>query len=379
MASLSDEVLRPFFALDEPEIVAESPAYTPETAPTASIKKSKKKKKVKGALRGEDYTRISELGDLNGIETPLPRIDMILEPGEEPLPQVVAVPEEETLPKSEVIPEPVSVPEGEAVTQEQQHLEYGHDDSMRQNDEIAESTVTGEEEVTPSPLYLPFSAQHRLMVHLQHKLEAICFSFGQKHMPEKLRTEGWDCPEAVELNVWTNEFREARPFKERVPKRRRSALLDQVANIRNYAVSRTRIDFAELRNALSAAVHLAILLGEDWSMFGKLREEVVSTNKWLAEEKEQLQKRLDAKLGVIAAARAKVDTLEEVTRAAFDKGLLKRQNMAHAKILMAIEKVEADQLVEVTDCSVTPSSLDWVNGLENSLMLGDDSQEESWT
>lgn len=245
--------------------------------------------------------------------------------------------------------------------------------------EVAEITVTVEQEVTPSPLYLPFSAQYRLMVHLQHKLEAICFSFGQKHMPEKLQDEGWDCPEAVELNVWTNKFRFASPFRERVPKKHRIALLNQVSNIRNYAVSRTRIDSAELEKVLDSAAKLAMYLGEDRSLFEKLREEVVNTNSWLGEETDQLQKRLDAKLDVIAAARAKVDALEEITRAAFDKGLLKRQNAAHTKVLMAIERAEADQPADVTDRSVAPSSLDWVNGLENSLMLGEDSQEESWT
>jgi predicted outer membrane protein len=155
--------------------------------------------------------------------------------------------------------------------------------------------------------------------------------------------------------------------------------LDSITNIRNYAVSRTRIDTAELKNVLASAAQLAIVFGEEGSVFEKLREDVINTNNWLGEETEQLQNTLDAKLTVIAAARAKVDALEEGTRAAFDKRLLKRQNAAHAKVLMAIERADADQPSEVTDRSVAPSSLDWVNGLENSLMLGDDSQEESWT
>lgn len=402
MASLSDQAFRQYFTVPQPDTLTQ---YIPETARKEFSKKMKKKNKVKGILQGGGYTstNISEIGDLNGVETHVPKVDIIPEPeaetvpAEESFPEEEAPPEEKAPPEADDVPEVEAVPEEDVVSQEQQHFGYGYDYTMRQNNgktasnrsrrgadpmiplEVAESTVTVEQEVTPSPLYLPFSAQHRLMVHLQHKLEAICFSFGQKHMPEKLQEAGWDCPEAVELNAWTNEFRFSRPFRERVPKKRRIALLNQVSNIRNYAVSRTRIDSAELEKVLDSAAKLAMYLGEDRSLFEKLQEEVVNTNNWLGEETDQLQKKLDAKLEVIAAARAKVDALEESTRVAFDKGLLKRQNAAHAKVLMAIERAEVDQPVAVTDCSVAPSSLDWVNGLENSLMLGDDIQEESWT
>ncbi|KAH7245519.1 hypothetical protein BKA59DRAFT_544769 [Fusarium tricinctum] len=374
MASLSNEVFRPHFTVRQPDTLTAAPLYIPETTAKVLSKKMKKKKKDKGAVQVEEYTstRISQLDDLNNVETSVPASHMMpepepaMEPADEPAMEPVSVEE--------------AVPEEEAVPQEQHHFEHGYGYTIRQNDEAAESTINGEPDTTPSPLYLPFSAQHRLMIHLQHKLEALCFSFGQQHIPEKLRAEGWDCPEAVELNVWTAEFRFNRYFRERLPQlAQHNTLLDSITNIRNYAVSRTRIDTAELKNVLASAVQLAIVLGEEGSVFEKLREDVINTNNWLGEETEQLQNTLDAKLTVIAAARAKVDALEEGTRAAFDKRLLKRQNAAHAKVLMAIERADADQPSEVTDRSVAPSSLDWVNGLENSLMLGDDSQEESWT
>jgi predicted outer membrane protein len=403
--------------VDQPDILVESPQVLSKKDKKKMMKK--KMKRAEDALYREEYTstRFSEFGGPNHAEIPLPALDKIPEPEAEPKPvEESAAPEEEPMPEavpaeeplaeeesmSEAEPIPEAVPAEEPVPQDKQHFGfgygYGYDYQLRQNDgkivsnclrlrrgtdsmipiEVAESTVTGEQEIPQSPLYLPFSAQHRLMTHLQHRLEAICFSFGQQHMPEKLRAEGWDCPEAVELNVWTMEFRSARCFKDRLPKAtQRWALLSSVANIRNYAVSRTRIDSAELEKVLVSAAELAIVLGEEGAMFEKLREEVISTNKWLGEETDQLQKRLDAKLNVFEAARAKVDALEEGTRASFDKGLLKRQNAAHAKVLMAIERAGADQLAEVTDRSIAPSSLDWVNGLENSLMLGDDSQEES--
>ncbi|KAI6758628.1 hypothetical protein HG530_010868 [Fusarium avenaceum] len=363
----------------------------------------KRKNKAKGALWGEKYTsvNISEFGDLNGAETNVPKLDVISEPEAEPPPEEKDEPVSEEkahpVPEEEAEPEAYAVSEEETVPQEQQHFGHEYEYTMKQNNgktalnrlrpgtdsilpiEVEESTINGDQDTTPPPLYLPFSTQHRLMTHLQHKLEVLCFSFGQQHIPEKLRAEGWDCPEAVELDVWTEEFRFKRYFRERLPQlAQRNTLLDSVANIRNYAVSRTRIDTAELKKVLASAAQLAIVLGEEGSVFEKLREDVINTNNWLGEETDQLQNTLEAKLAVIAAARAKVDALEEGTRAAFDKRLLKRQNAAHAKVLMAIERADADQPVEITDHSVAPSSLDWVNGLENSLMLGDDSQEESW-
>ncbi|KAM0230691.1 hypothetical protein ACHAP5_011297 [Fusarium lateritium] len=370
----------------------------------------KKQKKSKSGLGREEYpsTGISEPGDPKGVETPVPASDMIPEPEVEPLPveelePLEYVPKEpapeEPMPEEPEPEEPEymrEVPEEEPEALENQRLAHEYVYTLTRKNgkialnsirrradpiipkEVAESRVISIQEVKHLPLYLPFAAQHRLMIHLQHRLEAICFSFGQRHMPEKLRTEGWDCPEAVELNIWTDAFLSEQYIRDRLPKPvQRRALLKSVANIRNYAVSRTRIDSAELEKILASAAELAMILGEEGSMFEKLREEVVSTNDWLAEETNQLQKRFDAKLNVLATARAKVDALEEGTRAAFDKGLSKRQNTAHAKVLMAIERAETDQLAEVIDRSIAPPSLDWVNGLENSLMLGDDSQEES--
>ncbi|KAF5667183.1 hypothetical protein FHETE_5886 [Fusarium heterosporum] len=256
-------------------------------------------------------------------------------------------------------------------------LEYETNTSVAT--EVVQSALT-KPESSPKPLCLPFSAQHRLMVYFQHSLEAMCFAFGQRHMPEILQEQGWDCPEAVELQVWTKELRFADCFRDRgLEGAKRIILLSSVAKIRDYAVSRTRLDSEELEKILTAAREMVAIVGEeqDISTTEKLCEDVVDTNRWLEEEKDQLTNKLGTKLGMLAAARAKVDALEETTRAAFDRGLQKRQSAAHTKVLIAIEKAEADKLADVPDRSVAPSSLDWVNGLEASLMLGEESQTES--
>lgn len=56
------------------------------------------------------------------------------------------------------------------------------------------------------PVYSPFQAQHNLLVHLQKLLELVCYNFGKKLMPDIMLQRGWNCPELVELNRWTEEF-----------------------------------------------------------------------------------------------------------------------------------------------------------------------------
>ncbi|KAF4998606.1 hypothetical protein FGRMN_2932 [Fusarium graminum] len=328
---------------------ADEPADIFMAKPSVLLKKKKKKKAKESVPEQENSSvGINELGDINGAEIPATEIEPEIEP----------VPEE---PAALVNP----------MVDYAQISVHNEVDAVRRTPPELESA--------PEPLYLTFRAQHKLMIHLQQSLEAMCFAFGQKHMPEILQSEGWDCPEAVELQVWTDKLRLAQCFRNLLPQpKKRRALLSSVVGIRDHAVSRTRLDSAELEKVLVAAQEMARLIGEekDISANERLCEEVIDTNRWLEEEKDQLTHRLDTKLSMFAAARAKVDALEETSRAAFDQGLKKRQSAAQTKVLLAIEKAEADQLADVPDRSVAPSSLDWVNGLENSLMLGEESQTE---
>ncbi|KAM0354871.1 hypothetical protein ACHAPU_000707 [Fusarium lateritium] len=381
------------------------------SSPLKKIKKKKKGKREISRAQDDFIVGINELGGTDRAEIPAAEIEPT---PEEPVPEEPAPEEpvpkepapEEPAPEEPVPEEPApEEPAPEEPAPEEPAPEEPAPEEPVPEEPVAEEAVTFEEDLSdyyarllkktfrdavrstpcepksaPEPLCLPFSAQHKLLVYLQQNLEAMCFAFGQKHSPEALQRQGWDCPEAVELQVWTNELLYARCFVDLVPKAsKRTRLLNSVATIRDYAVSRTRLDAVELEKVLAAAQEMARLIGEakDTSATEKLCEEIISTNRWLEEEKDQLKNRLDAKLRVFEAARAKVDLLEETTRAAFDRGLLKRQNAAHMKVLFAIGKAETDQSADIPDRSVAPSSLDWVNGLENSLMLGEESQTES--
>ena len=53
------------------------------------------------------------------------------------------------------------------------------------------------------PIFLSFGTQHWVLTTLQALLEASCFDFAQKWLPDLITSKGWDCPEAAELHLWT--------------------------------------------------------------------------------------------------------------------------------------------------------------------------------
>jgi hypothetical protein len=211
------------------------------------------------------------------------------------------------------------------------------------------------------------------MVFLQQKLEEMCFAFCQHRMPQTLLDNGWDCPESAELQNWVTALKKELPSTLR-PKGRR-ALINSMSKIRDCAVSRTRINNFQLEELLSDALKLAMLLEQDQyvNTIKRIREDIEATHGYLDEERKQLEKSCNFKLGQITAARAKLDDLERATKAAFDKSLLTRHNKARSMVLESIQNAEAlEHKLDPEDRSVTMSSMDLVNDLENSLTLDED-------
>ena len=52
------------------------------------------------------------------------------------------------------------------------------------------------------PTHLPSRLQHLLLTETQRLLEECCYGFAGKWFPSILEANGWDAPEAVELNKW---------------------------------------------------------------------------------------------------------------------------------------------------------------------------------
>lgn len=53
------------------------------------------------------------------------------------------------------------------------------------------------------PLYLPYKVQHQVLWRIQRLLEECCYAFTEEWLPDLLEQRRWDCPEAIELNNWT--------------------------------------------------------------------------------------------------------------------------------------------------------------------------------
>ncbi|KAF5025520.1 hypothetical protein F66182_2425 [Fusarium sp. NRRL 66182] len=328
--------------------------YAPYYPALSKTSKKKRKKKSKEMEKVE-------------IEIGAPAIESSTEPH----------PQEESPVQVDQIPQPsvsteVGVFEENPAAGEEPYDESAQEIVFNHGVELLPDEVEG----STTLLYLPYGAQHRLVVYLQQHLEHICFAFGQRHMAEVLLDRGWDCPEAVELHIWMQEFRSQEHARDGVPSiKQHRRLLDSIIKIRNYAVDRTRIDCAEVERLLSYALTLTKIMGEGKSVevTEKLREDIIGANQWLGEETEQLNKRFDSKLNEIKSARVKLDELEEATNAAFRRGVLQRQERVSSKVILSIQKAEASgQKTDPQGQPVTMTGLDWVNDLENSLVFEED-------
>ncbi|KAF5560773.1 hypothetical protein FPHYL_6485 [Fusarium phyllophilum] len=329
-------------------------------------KKKMKKKKEKLLAMQSPY--------VNGQEIIFAEESMAAEPvtaaeDQEPL---IAVPDdipEAALPGEDPVPEAGSAHEPLAQSLVPEHINGG-----------TETDISPPAPVPQELIYLPFSAQHKLMVHLQERLESMCFSFAQRILPHALESRGWDCPEMVQLHLWMNDFGFQQYLEGKVPEmERRVQMLNSVTEIRRCAVNRKRIDTTVLEALLSSALELANVLGEQPSVkeLEQLRGSVIQTTHRLAEETQVMQARYDTKLQEITTARARLDVMEEKTKALLSRRLEKSRSTANGRIIMLVREAECSTTqVALPGGSTTRSCLDWMNDLESSLALGEDDHED---
>ncbi|KAL2802729.1 hypothetical protein BJX63DRAFT_440654 [Aspergillus granulosus] len=74
--------------------------------------------------------------------------------------------------------------------------------SIEEKEELAASKST------PSlyPVYIHYRSQHIITTSIQRLVEEGCFTYAERHFPQLLVKNGWDCPEAVELTEWIKLF-----------------------------------------------------------------------------------------------------------------------------------------------------------------------------
>ncbi|KAF4340310.1 hypothetical protein FBEOM_5821 [Fusarium beomiforme] len=251
---------------------------------------------------------------------------------------------------------------------------------VEQTNDAADTTITppvpGEPE---EPIYLPFSAQYKLLVHLQQRLENMCFSFAKRVMPDLLQRRGWECAEMVQLQHWMKDDGFQDYVRQKVHDIEQADQLLSLSLIHICTLHRKPINASGLRIVLSSSVELAKVLEEPDSVeeIDHLHGAVAQTTQRLTEETRVLQAHYDAKLHEIAVARAKLDTWEEKTKEFRTKRLEQSRSKANDRIITLIREAEcATPKAALPGGSTMGSCLDWVNDLESSLALGDDVQED---
>ena len=100
---------------------------------------------------------------------------------------------------------------------------------------------------------------------MQDILENSCYAFAEKSLSEELEKSGWDCPERVELHVWSRTLRKAQFSKESIGALGKSLgeLLDSIAHLRHTAVHRLEISVNRVLEFLIDSERLATLLEDD--------------------------------------------------------------------------------------------------------------------
>ncbi|KAF5537523.1 hypothetical protein FMEXI_9845 [Fusarium mexicanum] len=340
-----------------------------------SLRKKKKKEKKEKKMKKKQSLLSIHSPSANGQETIFAEESLAVAPvtvadDQEPL---ITVPEEVDILET-ALPEENSIPEAEsgqgpsAEPPLPEHINGGT------GTDISALALEAQELI-----YLPFSAQHKLMVHLQERLETMCFSFAQRALPHALEARGWDCPEMVQLHLWMKDLTFQQYVEEKVPDmERRIQFLNSVSEIRRCAVNRRRIDTTVLEALLSSASELANILEEEHSVneFDQLRNSVIQTTHHLAEQTQKLQDKYETKLQEITAARAKLDAMEENTKAALSRRLEQSRSMANGRIIMLVRDAECLTPKVALPGGSTRSCLDWMNDLASSLALGEEDHED---
>ncbi|CVL09117.1 uncharacterized protein FMAN_14247 [Fusarium mangiferae] len=221
------------------------------------------------------------------------------------------------------------------------------------------------------PVYLPFPIEHMLMGKLQKTLELACFDFGTRVLPNIMRKRGWECPESVELNRWTELFGREGSMRGKIDKDLPKELLRSIASIRHTAVHRLRSNSAGLERFLADAERLAGILGDTVhaKAISQLRSDAQSALVELTQNKHFIQRQLERAQEEIAKKRAKLDQEEQEVLRCIAKEDEKYRMLAGDRLQNALELMGCSKIATDKEGAV----LDGSNGMEANVFYADDS------
>ncbi|KAI3571249.1 hypothetical protein IWW34DRAFT_838784 [Fusarium oxysporum f. sp. albedinis] len=190
---------------------------------------------------------------------------------------------------------------------------------------------------------LPFSSQHKLIVHLQEVLEGACFAYGRRNLAGLLRERGWDCVESVPLTTWMNELMDLQQTSDRQLSR---GLLQSIAEIQDIAFKRTRIGWSRMKKFLDDAVELTEILEakEYGEIITQVRLDIGKTIEGLSREEQEAQRQGEKKLQLIAEERRKLDEREAEIRNDEEKRIKECQRSAESEVKKVLD--EGNQALE---------------------------------
>ncbi|CAI7586771.1 unnamed protein product [Penicillium glandicola] len=153
---------------------------------------------------------------------------------------------------------------------------------------------------------------HLVLTTIQELLEESCFEFAQQHFPQLLATNGWECPEAVELTEWTKILaRQSDTFINNL-KTPLDEFIGLLRELRHSAVHRLRKTAAGVER-LAENAQLFLMALEDSTRSEKvesLRRELQSAIEEIKRNKDLLERRLLAQLKEIQKKRGELDIWE---------------------------------------------------------------------
>lgn len=187
---------------------------------------------------------------------------------------------------------------------------------------------------------LPYGTQYYLLVDTQRFLEDACFQFAQRQMPSTLSDNGWDCAEALELNLFVKELSCQGLASKLMPATKPSTekLLVSVADIRHAAVHRSRLSAHDVDRTLQNSEQFLALIGdtERLERIKDLRRDAFASLAQLDLEEREACSALDLRKKEIERRRIELKRLEEAAVMDMEQTRGRFRGVAATNIMRAI-------------------------------------------
>ncbi|KAI9154950.1 hypothetical protein HJFPF1_07511 [Paramyrothecium foliicola] len=206
--------------------------------------------------------------------------------------------------------------------------------------------VKAEPKLSKSLSNLPYKAQYSLLVAAQSYLEHACFEFAQQHFSDLLVENSWDCPEAVELNLFAKKLnRRKQDAKAKsssggllTPK-----LITSIIELRHAAVHRQRLSAHTLNIFLRECEEFLTFLGDTtrYQKVSGLRQDAHRILVDLDRDEKAADAVLETKREEIEAARRELQQLELAFSKKVEQARTEFRGVAAKNMIRAVDKAAA--------------------------------------